>query len=185
MEIPNLCHMTSVASGDPNQGDLRRCGGVWTVMADSRGFSLIEILIVLVLTVILLAITALVFGGYQERTSARQAATLFGRDLRLAKSAALRGRERVTIRFDEPSKEYRALREAGDTLFTRRYSDGSDIELSQINLVLPGDSLWFDSRGIVDLSGASGSLGTAIFRAGGTTYTLSFNAMGASRVEIS
>ncbi len=154
-------------------------------MADSRGFSLIEILVVLVLTVILMGITALVFSGYQERTSARQAATLFGRDLSLAKSAALRGRERVTIRFDEPGREYRVLREAGDTLFTRRFSDGSDIELSQINLELPGDSLWFDSRGVVDLSGASGSLGTAIFRAGGTSYTLSFNSMGASRVEIS
>ena len=184
MEIPNLCKMTSVASGDPNQWDLRRCGGVWTVMADSRGFSLIEILIVLVLVVILLAITALVFAGYQERTSARQAAILFGRDLTLARSAALRGRERVTIRFDEPGQEYQVLREAGDTLFARRYSDGSDIELSQINLDLPGDSLWFDSRGIADLSGASGSLGTAIFRAGGTTYTLSFNSMGASRVEV-
>jgi prepilin-type N-terminal cleavage/methylation domain-containing protein len=176
--------MTSVASGDPDQGDLRRRRGVWTEMADSRGFTLIEILVVLVLMVILLAITALVFSGYQERTSARQAAILFGRDLTLARSAALRGRERVTIRFDEPSQEYQVLREAGDTLFARRYSDGSDIELSQINLNLPGDSLWFDSRGIVDLSGASGSLGTAEFRAGGTAYTLSFNSMGASRVEI-
>ena len=177
--------MTSVASGDPDQGDLRQRRGVWTEMTDRRGFTLIEILVVLVLMVIFLAITALVFAGYQERTSARQAAMLFGRDLTLARSAALRGRERVTIRFDEPGQEYRVLREAGDTLFARRFSDGSDIELSQINLDLPGDSLWFDSRGIVDLSGASGSLGTAIFRAGGTTYTLSFNSMGASRVEIS
>jgi len=177
--------MTSVASGDPDQGNLRRRRGVWTEMTDSRGFTLIEVLVVLVLMVILLAITALVFGGYQERTSARQAAILFGRDLTLARSAALRGRERVTIRFDEPGQEYQALREAGDTLFVRRYSDGSDIELSQINLDLPGDSLWFDSRGVVDLSGASGSLGNAIFRAGGTTYTLFFNSMGASRVEIS
>jgi prepilin-type N-terminal cleavage/methylation domain-containing protein len=154
-------------------------------MVDRRGFTLVEVLIVLVLMVITLAIAALVFDAYQERTSARHAANLFGRDLTLARGAALRARERVTIRFDEAGQEYRVLRESGDTLITRRFTDGSDIELSGIDLQLPGDSLWFDRRGIADLSGAGGSLAIATFRAGGTTYTLSFNSLGASKSEVS
>ena len=154
-------------------------------MADSKGFSLLEILVVLVLMIIFVGTTNLVFAAYQERTAARQAATLFGRDLTLARSVALRGRERVTIRFNEPSQEYQVLRASGDTLLTRRYSDGSDVQLTQINLDLPGDSLCFDSRGIADLSGAEGSLGVAIFVYRGASYTLSFNSMGASRVGIS
>ena len=157
--------------------------GFWTEMADRKGFSLLEILVVLVLMIIFTGTTSLVFVGYQERTSAYQAAHMFGRDLTLARSVALRGRERVTIRFDEPSQEYRVLRASGDTLLTRRYSDGSDVQLTQIDLDLPGDSLSFDSRGIVDLSGAGGSLGVAIFRYRLMAYTLSFNSMGASRVE--
>jgi prepilin-type N-terminal cleavage/methylation domain-containing protein len=175
--------MASAVSGDPDQGDLRQRRGVWTEMADSRGFTLIEVLIVLVLMVITLAITSLVFGAYQERASARQAANLFGRDLTLARSAALRARERVTIRFDEPGLAYEVVRASGDTLVTRSFDDGSDIELSEIDLDIDGDTLWFDSRGIADLTGAGGSLGVATFIAGGTSYTLSFNSLGASRTE--
>jgi hypothetical protein len=52
-----------------------------------------------------------------------------------------------------------------------------------VALALPGDSLVFDARGMADLSGAGGPLGTATFSSGAMTYTVSFNSMGASKLE--
>ena len=120
MKISDLCSMALATSGEPDQAGLRRRRSVWTAMADSRGFTLIEIVVVLTIMVIMLTISALVFGAFSRRTSARHAASLFVRDLVLARGAALRARERVTIRFDEIAQEYLVLRESGDTLVMRR-----------------------------------------------------------------
>lgn len=137
----------------------------------------------LVISVLTLSIASQVYADYLERTTARRAARLFTRDLTLARMNAVQTRRAVTVRFDEPSTEYAVVRAAGGEVVSRDYGSGAEVELSEIDLEMPGDSLVFNGRGIADLSAISASLGTATFRAGNESYTVSFNSMGASRVE--
>lgn len=144
-----------------------------------RGFTLLEITVVLVIGAVLTGLAALTFASANTRASARGAAQIFSRDLALARSMAVRGRERVVIRFYEGALWYEVLTESGRELATRRFGVDADVNLSALDLDLAGDSLVFSNRGIGSLSG---SLGAASFSAGETTYQVTFNSMGASQV---
>ncbi|NIP58121.1 MAG: prepilin-type N-terminal cleavage/methylation domain-containing protein [Gemmatimonadetes bacterium] len=144
------------------------------------GFTILELLVVMALVVITLAITQQTYGLYQERTATRRAAKLFGLDLSLARSAAVQGRMNVVIRFDEAAREYEVI--SNRRIMRRDFGDDSDVPLESIDLELPGDSVVFDARGVADLSGIAGSLGRATFEVGGSSYAVSFNALGASKV---
>ena len=151
---------------------------------DVEGFTLLELTIVLVLAGLMLGFAGLTFGEYYRRSAAQRAAQVFAQDLSLARTSAVRTREAVVIRFSEASLWYEIETQgAGVELVTRRFRTNADIDLSAITLDLVGDTLVFSSRGIADLSGAGGALGTATFSSGSATYTVSFNSMGASKVE--
>ena len=147
------------------------------------GFTVIEMLVSLILFTIALTLASVVFSGYQARTAAQRAAQVFAMDLSLARTSAVRGRKAVIVDFDEAGKSYLIRIESGDTLLERAFGRDDDIPLDALNLQLTGDSLVFDARGVGDLSGSATSLGLASFAAGATTYDVSFNVMGASRVD--
>ncbi len=65
----------------------------------------------------------------------------------------------------------------------RRFNVNADIRLAAIDLEMPGDSLSFNSRGLANLSVGGGQLGTATFSTRSETYAVSFNILGASKVE--
>jgi Tfp pilus assembly protein FimT len=143
-------------------------------------------MVVLVLSGVTLSFASLSLSGYLHRTSAQRAAQVFAQDLSLARSAALRGREAVVIRFFETSRWYTvSLQGTGTELTRRRFGLNADIDLSGVDLLMGGDSVVFSRRGMADLSTTTGSLGLgeARFVSGVTSYTVYFNAMGASRVE--
>ena len=71
--------------------------------------------------------------------------------------------------------------EGGQELVRRRFGPAEDMNLSVLDLALSGDSLVFDRRGSADLGGSP--LGEAIFASGADTFAVSFNALGASKVE--
>ena len=73
--------------------------------------------------------------------------------------------------------------ESGDTILRRKFGESDEIWLDSVNLQLTGDSLVFNTRGVGDLSGAGGPLGVASFVSGDTGYEVSFNSMGASKVD--
>ena len=96
----------------------------------------------------------------------------------------MRSQEPVVIRFYEETLWYEV--ESGLTateIARRRFGGAGDIDLSAVTLELAGDSLVFDLRGIADMTGAGGALGIATFSSGAVTYTVSFNGMGASKIE--
>ena len=130
-----------------------------------------------------LAAAAGVFSAYQARTAAQRAAQVFALDIGLARTMAVRSRENVIILFDESQVSYLVRSESGDTIVMRGFSQTDEIWLDSINLQLTGDSLVFNSRGVGDWSGAGSSLGVARFVAGDTGYEVSFNGMGASKVD--
>ena len=148
------------------------------------GFTLIELLVVLSIAAIGFAFAGLVFNSYFERVSAQRAAQVFAQDLTLARNWAVRSREPVVLRFYESSLWYEVEAESSGTEVARRRFGGTgDIGLAGVALDIPGDSVVFDSRGIADLSGAPGPLGIATFSSGAVTYTVSFNSMGASKID--
>ena len=149
---------------------------------ETAGFSLIEVMIVMVIGSILLGLATVTFSSYNRRTAARRAAQVFSRDLTLARSVAVRGRERVVIRFDEITSDYLVTTAAGRELAFRRFGVGGEFRLSAVDLGMPGDSLSFSSRGFTDLSGLGTPLGTATFTGGNVAYQVRFNSMGASKV---
>lgn len=134
----------------------------------------------------MLGFAGLTFSDYFRTSSARQAGQVFARDLSLARSAALRSREAVVVRFDESNRWYQVvMQNSGRELVRRRFGTNADIALSAIDLRMSGDTMAVSPRGIVDLSGivGSGSLGEARFAAGTTEFSVYFNSMGASKVE--
>jgi len=148
------------------------------------GFTLIEITVVLTISAVLLTLGGLTFSGYFQRNSARRAAQVFALDLTAARSFAVRSQEAVVIRFFEGGLWYQVEGQSSVTeIARRRFGVNGDINLSAVTLEMAGDSLVFNSRGMVDMSGAGGSLGTATFSSGAATYTVSFNGMGASKIE--
>ncbi len=148
------------------------------------GFTLIELTVVLFLSAIGLTLAAFAFGGYFQGVAAERAARVFAQDLTLARAWAVRSREPVVIRFYESGLWYEVEAQTTATeVARRRFGTNADIDLSAATLETAGDSLVFSARGIADLSGAMGPLGTATFSSGATAYTVSFNSMGASKIE--
>jgi prepilin-type N-terminal cleavage/methylation domain-containing protein len=149
------------------------------------GFTLLEIAVVLSLSALVMTYAGLTFSGYFQRNSARRAAQLFAQDLTAARSYAVRSREAVVIRFFESNLWYEVETKGTATAVARRRFEGpgADIDLSAITLDMAGDTLLFNTRGIADMSGAGGALGTATFSSGAVTYTVSFNGMGASTID--
>ncbi|MEQ1919385.1 MAG: type II secretion system protein, partial [Elusimicrobiota bacterium] len=75
-------------------------------MSARRGFTLIEVLVVLTLVGIGLTYASLTFGGYFQRIAAQRAAQVFAQDLTMARNWATRGRRAVVIRFYESGLWY-------------------------------------------------------------------------------
>ena len=132
------------------------------------------------LTAVGLTLIGLNFGRYMERSSARRAAEVFGLDLSVARNQAARSRQVVVVDFDETARNYVIRVAAGDTVVTRFFDADSDLTLTEVDLELGGDTVAFNSRGVADLSGAT--LGRAVFTLGETSFAVSFNALGSSRV---
>lgn len=145
-----------------------------------------EVLIVVVLASVTMGFAGLSFSGYFQSSSARGAAQVFARDLALARSAAIRAKEPVVVRFYESSRWYQVVAlSSGTELVRRRFGVNADVDLSAIDLKFRGDTMVFSARGVADLTNLQvpGTLGIATFQAGTTRYTVSFNSLGASKVE--
>lgn len=150
------------------------------------GFTVVELLIVLTLTAVMLGMAGLTLGRYVARTTARRAAQVFAQDLAQARMFSVRSREPVVIRFFESTLRYEIATGDGLTqLVSRRFDGQGSFDLSGLALDIDGDSFVFSRRGIADLDGAEGPLGKARFEAGRASYTVSFNSLGASRIESS
>ena len=143
------------------------------------GFTLLEMAIVLIIGGILIGMATLSFSAVNTRRSARRAAQVFSRDLALARSMAVRERQKVVVRFHESALAYEVETASGREVVSRRFGPDYDVDLDGLTLGETGDSIVFSNRGIATLGGA---LGTATFQAGSARYAVTFNGMGAAQV---
>lgn len=111
------------------------------------GFSLIEMLIVMVLLTIVLG------AGYQglrslgESSIVDRAATSISGDVKLTRAYAIQRRSDVTMKFEPAARSY-VVRDGTDTLVAKSFSASSQLPLT-IMTVTPDDSITFNSRGLM------------------------------------
>lgn len=151
--------------------------------ATRNGFSLLELVVVLVIVGVTMGVGITGYRTYQQNTAARRAAEVFVMDLSVARSSAVRERRPVAVIFDEANLSYRIETSQGRVIRVRDFSSQGEIPIGSISLDLNGDEVVFNGRGFADLAGAVGSLGLARFEAGGGRYEVRFNALGRARIE--
>lgn len=143
------------------------------------GLTLPEMLIVVSVTGI---ISAFALGGYQqyqESISARRAAEAVVADVQVARSLAIQMRAPVSLVATESQQRYVVRDTAGNEYHWRAFDAGSDIRLSGLDVATTGDSLTFDSRGIL-LSGNSAQITVTRLS---KQRTVTLNALGRSVVN--
>lgn len=145
---------------------------------DARGVTLPELLIALAVFAIL---TLVGYGGltrYREATATARAVSAIQADVMVARSLAVKSRAPVSLVAREALREY-VVRDTAGNLFARRAFDGrSELALTTLDIQTSGDSLTFDSRGVL----ITASPQIEVTRRS-RTRTVTFNAMGRSRVN--
>jgi len=147
------------------------------------GFTLLEMTMALLIASITLAGFSVAYMSYRSSVSARRAAQVFAQDLSVARSYSVRSRDTVKVVFIESTPRYVISSSAGDTLVDRSFDPTAEIVLDTMDLDVSGDSIFFDSRGRIDFSGISGSLGVARFILSNGRFRVRFNLLGTSRVS--
>lgn len=144
-----------------------------------EGMTLPELLIVLAVTGIVAAFGVSGYAQYRESISTRRAAEAIAADVQVARSLAIQSRAPVSLVATESQQRYVVRDTAGNEFHWRMFGAGSDIQLTGLDVATPGDSLTFDSRGIL-LSGNAAQI-TVVRRT--KTQTVTLNALGRSVVN--
>ncbi len=110
--------------------------------SNSRGFTLIELMIGLTIVAMILAIGVPSFGVWIQNTKIRNAADAMANGLQLARAEAVRRNTAVLFAGDSGSGW--TVSAGGNTIQTRPASDGSD----NISVVFPGGSTQVTFNGV-------------------------------------
>ncbi|MGH7540519.1 MAG: GspH/FimT family pseudopilin [Gemmatimonadota bacterium] len=144
----------------------------------SDGFTVVELAISLATTAILLAIGYGAMRQYAEATTARKVAVQIAADIALTRSHAIQRRENVSLVARETQRDY-VVRDLAGTVFTRRsFGAGSDLVLTSMVVSTAGDSLTFNSRGLL-----LGGTGTVTVARGTRAHDVLVNALGRTDVN--
>ncbi len=118
------------------------------------GFTLVELLIAITILSMTMAIGASALRDYHKNTVTRQAANVIAGDIAVTRSAAIKLRRNVSLVVREESLAYVIRSDSGAVLHpVRSFNTESELPLTKLDLKLDGDSLTFNSRGILVSSG--------------------------------
>lgn len=143
------------------------------------GFTLPELLIVVVVTSIAAAFGVSGYAQYRESISTRRAAEAIAADVQVARSLAIQTRSPISLVATELQRRYVVRDTAGNELHWRTFGAGSDIQLTGLDVATSGDSLTFDSRGLL----LSGNTAQIMVTRETRTRTVTLNALGRSVVN--
>ena len=117
--------------------------------SNQRGFTLVELLITVTIMSIVGLIANTSFRNFRQRTILNRAAQVVAADAALTRTYAIRERGNVSLVADENTQSYQIRNENGTVLKTRQFDVDSDLPLDSLNIVNAGDSLTFNSRGML------------------------------------
>ncbi len=118
------------------------------------GFTLIEMLIAISILSLVLLVGSESITTLRERTVVDRAAAVVGSDVALTRGLAIRTRSNVSLAANEPAISYEIRDRAGTVFQNREFTPDSDLPLTRLDVRFTGDSLTFNSRGL--LLGAGG-----------------------------
>lgn len=128
------------------------------------GFTLLELLITLTVFGTLALVSNTAFRDFRNRTTINRAARVVAADAALVRTYAIRNRGNVSLVADEGTQSYQIRDADGNVIRARQFDGDSDLRLSSLDVRLTGDSLTFNSRGmlvtafaLIDVGGTGGS----------------------------
>lgn len=149
-------------------------------MHSERGFTLVEMLIVLSIISLAMLMANTSFITFRESSTINRAARVIAADVSLARSYAIRHRRQVALVANESTQSY-VIRDAAGTVYLNRAFDASSAMLIEsLDVAMAGDSIAFNERGL--MSGA-GSVNIDIAR-NRRSRRIQVNAVGRWRITV-
>lgn len=147
---------------------------------NQRGFTLVEMLIVLSIVSLAMLMANTSFIRFRESSTLNRAARVIAADVALTRSYAIRHRTQVALVANESTQSY-VIRDAAGTVYLNRAFDiSSEMLIESLDVDAAGDSVAFNERGL--MSGA-GSVNIDIFR-NGAGRRVQVNAVGRWRITV-
>lgn len=125
------------------------------------GFTIVEMLIVVTILSLVALIANTSYRSFRERAILNRAATVVASDMALTRSYAIRERQNVSMVADEANRMYVIRTAAGDTLAARILDSSTDLPVDSLNILAAGDSITFNSRGMLTTAFARVDVGRA------------------------
>lgn len=141
------------------------------------GFTLVELLIVLSIVSLSMLIANSSYRSFRESSALNRAARVVAADVALARSYAIRNRTAVALVADESARSYVIRDDAGNVYLNRVFDAASEMGLASLDVSLPGDSIAFNSRGMLNLGAATIDVGRS-----GDGRRVTLNAIGRWRI---
>lgn len=128
-------------------------------LRDDGGFTVVELGIALSAFAVIAAVSIGGFRQYAEATSARKAAVQVASDVGLTRSFAIQRREAISLVVNESALTYVVRDTAGTVLMRRDFGIGMDVTINSLRVNTTGDSLTFNSRGLLSQGTAQVNIG--------------------------
>ena len=114
-----------------------------------KGFTLVELLIAITIFSVVGLMANTSYRNFRERAVLNRAAHVVASDVALTRSYAIRERENVSLVANEAARRYEIRTATGTVLKTRWFDADSELPLDSLDLRTPGDSITFNSRGLM------------------------------------
>ena len=144
------------------------------------GFTLMELLMVILVIMIMSSVAGAQYAGYLDRVGPEHTARTVGTYVSLTRSFAIRRRAPVSLVLDGTDKKL-WIRTTADTIQSLNLGESTEFRSITLTMGFPGDSLTFSPRGVCRECGLTGN-GDITVSGRNEVYVVTFNALGVWKV---
>jgi len=144
---------------------------------ESSGFSIIELLIAVTIIGFLAMVSYPSLRAFRANAVVHRAAAVLLGDITTTRTQAIKRHENVSLVADTASRSYLIRAADGTVVGGRVFDSGSDLSLSYMSVSNAGDSLTFNSRGLL-----TSALGIIDMSTGEDTVRVILNLVGTARI---